>query len=131
MVLERENYDAQKRVEMLTGFTNRSASTSTFSKRSIRNPGTASEMHKELTKALSAVDDARAEYSRSLPKISAGKGRCGLGWGRAGGRLPDGSTGAAEAKDFTYWLKAGFAFTLPLFAIGVILVIVLVAVFNR
>ena len=39
--------------------------------------------------------------------------------------------GAAEAKDFTYWLKAGFAFTLPLFAIGVILVIVLVAVFNR
>ena len=39
--------------------------------------------------------------------------------------------GAEEAKDFTYWLKAGFAFTLPLFAVGVLLVIVLLAVFNR
>ena len=26
-------------------------------------------------------------------------------------------------RDFAYWLKAGFAFTLPLFALGVLLVI--------
>ena len=90
----------------------------------------AAEMPRELTKSLGAVDDARAEYSRSLPKISAGKD--GVDMDAA---TPEGGYqmdfGAAEAKDFTYWLKAGFAFTLPLFAIGVILVIVLVAVFNR
>jgi hypothetical protein len=30
-------------------------------------------------------------------------------------------------KDFAYWLKAGFAFTLPLLAIGLVLVFVLMA----
>jgi hypothetical protein len=39
--------------------------------------------------------------------------------------------GAGETKDFTYWLKSGFAFTLPLFAIGVFLIIVLIAIFNH
>ena len=36
-----------------------------------------------------------------------------------------------EQKDFTYWLKAGFAFTLPLIGVGIILIVVLVAVFTR
>ena len=34
---------------------------------------------------------------------------------------------APQEKEFTYWLKAGFAFTLPLFAIGLILVFLLIA----
>ena len=126
VVLERENYDAQKRVETLHGihesFSQHLDVLEAINPKSWDGP----EMNRELTKALSAVDDARAEYSRSLPKISADKDDAAA---------PDGGyqmdLGAAEAKDFTYWLKAGFAFTLPLFAIGVILVIVLVAVFNR
>ena len=130
VVLERENYDAQKRVETLHGihesFSQHLDVLEAINPKSWDGP----EMHKELTKSLSAVDDARAEYSRSLPKISADKDEAG-----ADGVTPDGGYqmdfGATEAKDFTYWLKAGFAFTLPLFAIGVILVIVLVAVFNR
>ena len=126
VVLERENYDAQKRVETLHGihesFSQHLDVLEAINPKSWDGP----EMNRELTKSLSAVDDARAEYSRSLPKISADKDDAAA---------PDGGyqmdLGAAEAKDFTYWLKAGFAFTLPLFAIGVILVIVLVAVFNR
>ena len=126
VVLERENYDAQKRVETLHGihesFSQHLDVLEAINPKSWDGP----EMNRELTKALSAVDDARAEYSRSLPKISAD---------HDGAAAPEGGyqmdLGAAEAKDFTYWLKAGFAFTLPLFAIGVILVIVLVAVFNR
>ena len=126
VVLERENYDAQKRVETLHGihesFSQHLDVLEAINPKSWDGP----EMNRELTKALSAVDDARAEYSRSLPKISADKDDAAA---------PDDGyqmdLGAAEAKDFTYWLKAGFAFTLPLFAIGVILVIVLVAVFNR
>ena len=130
VVLERENYDAQKRVETLHGihesFIQHLDVLEAINPKSWDGP----EMHKELTKALSAVDDARAEYSRSLPKISADQDGTGADAGAAcSGYQMD--LGAAEAKDFTYWLKAGFAFTLPLFAIGVILVIVLVAVFNR
>jgi hypothetical protein len=30
-----------------------------------------------------------------------------------------------------YWLKAGFAFTLPILVLGVFLIIVLLAVFNK
>jgi len=127
VVLERENYDAQKRVEMLNGihesFTQHLDVLDAINLKSWEG----ADLSKELTRALSAVDDARAEYARSLPKISAEREGVDA-------IAPDGyqmEYGATEAKDFTYWLKAGFAFTLPLFAVGVILVIVLVAVFNR
>jgi hypothetical protein len=33
-------------------------------------------------------------------------------------------------KDFVYWLKSGFAFTLPLFAIGLVLVFILIALLS-
>ena len=36
---------------------------------------------------------------------------------------------SGEQKDFTYWLKAGFAFTLPMLGIGIILIVVLIALF--
>lgn len=128
VVLERENYDAQKRVETLHGI-HESFSQHLDALDAINlKSWDGLELNKELTKALSAVDDARAEYARSLPKISIEKdGAAAVP--EASGYQAD--LGAADAKDFTYWLKAGFAFTLPLFAIGVILVIVLVAVFNR
>ena len=130
VMLERETFDAQKRVEMLSGIHESFGQHLDFLEAINPKSWAEDEMNRELTKALGAVDDARAEYSRSLPKISAGKDGTG-----ADAAAPDGGYqmdfGPTEAKDFTYWLKAGFAFTLPLFAIGVILVIVLVAVFNR
>ncbi len=130
VVLEREKYDAQKRVETLHGihesFIQHLDILEAINPKSWDGP----DMNKELTKSLSAVDDARAEYSRSLPKISADKDGAGAdAIARDGGYQMD--LDASNAKDFTYWLKAGFAFTLPLSAVGVILVIVLVAVFNR
>lgn len=125
VVLERENYDAQKRVETLHGI--HEAFSQHLDTLDAINPKSweGLDMGKELTKALGAVDDARAEYSRALPRIGAERDDAGAG---DGGRL---DYGQPEPKDFAYWLKAGFAFTLPLFAIGVLLVIVLVAVFNR
>ncbi len=130
VVLERENYDAGKRVELLNAihdsFNNHLESLDTLNPKAWEGL----DINKELTKALSAVDDARAEYARSLPKISPAKDT-------DGGDPVAASVGyqmdyaPAEQKDFIYWLKAGFAFTLPLFALGVLLIIVLVAVFNR
>ena len=130
VVLERERFDAQKRVEMLGGIY--AAFGQHLDVLEAISPKSWAEdtMHHELTKALGAVDDARAEYARSLPKISAGQEGAGADAGAAeGGYRMDLET--AEARDFSYWLKAGFAFTLPLFAIVVLLVIVLVAVFHR
>ncbi len=130
VVLERENYDAGKRVELLNAI--HDSFNSHLEQLDSINPKAweGLDINKELTKALSAVDDARAEYARSLPKISPAKDT-------EGGDHVAASIGyqtdyaPVEQKDFVYWLKAGFAFTLPLFGLGIILIIVLVAVFNR
>lgn len=130
VVLERETYDANKRVELLNAI--HDSFNSHLEVLDSINPKSweGLDINKELTKSLSAVDDARAEYARSLPKISPAKDT-------EGGDHVAASVGyqldytASEHKDFNYWLKAGFAFTLPLFALGVLLIIVLIAVFNQ
>ena len=121
VVLERENYDAQKRVETLHGihesFSQHLDALDAINLKSWDGP----DLNKELTKALSAVDDARAEYARSLPKISVEKDGAAAVAGTSGYQA---DLGAVDAKDFGYWLRAGFAFTLPLFIIGALLVLV-------
>ena len=97
---------------------------------SVGGGGKASDINKELTRSLSVVDDARAEYSSSLPKISSNKETDGSDPVAASIGYQAEYT-VAEQKDFMYWLKAGFAFTLPLFALGILIIVVLVAVFNK
>ena len=130
VVLERETYDAKKRVELLNSIHD-SFSGHLEVLESINPKGWEGlDINKELNRALSAVDDARAEYSASLPKISSTK--------ESDGSDPVAASigyqteyAVTEQKDFMYWLKAGFAFTLPILGLGVILIIVLVAVFNH
>lgn len=129
VVLERESYDAHKRVELLNSIHDSFNQHLEFLDSINPKSWEGLDMNKELTKALSAVDDARAEYARSLPKISAEKPEGSDTVAASIGYQMD--YGTAETKDFTYWLKAGFAFTLPLLSIGVILIIVLVAIFNH
>jgi hypothetical protein len=130
VVLERETYDAKKRVELLNSI-HESFSSHLESLDSI-NPKAweGLDINKELTKALSIVDDAKGEYSTSLPKISSAK--------ETGGADPVAASvgyqtdyAGGDIKDFNYWLKAGFAFTLPLLSVGIILIIVLWALFTK
>jgi DNA gyrase/topoisomerase IV subunit A len=131
VVLERETYDAQKRVELLQGI-QESFNSHVAVLESI-NPKTweGLDMNKELNKALSAVDDSRAEYAKSIPKISPESTSEGGDPVAASAGFQLDYSGGGEQKDFTYWLKAGFAFTLPLIGLGIILIVVLVAVFTR
>ncbi len=123
VVLERETYDAQKRLELLHGI--HDAFHQHLDVLEGINPKNweGLDIQKELTRALSAVDDARAEYNRSQPKVSAVTGHDELD--DSGGYPHD--LHQETGRDFVYWLKAGFAFTLPLFCIGLILILVLVA----
>lgn len=131
VVLERETYEAQKRVELLQGI-HESFNSHVDVLDSI-NPKAweGLDINKELNKALSAVDDARAEYAKSIPKISPDTSNEGGGDPVAATSGFQMEYGVGDQKDFTYWLKAGFAFTLPLLGLGVILIVVLVAVFTR
>src|SRR5438874_2108568 len=111
VVLERESYDAQKRVEQLKGI-NESFVQHLDVLESINPKGWENvDLNKELNRALSAVDDARAEYARSRAVINAETSEEVLA---PVSEDPLDSRYAAPPQDFTFWLKNGFAFTLPL-----------------
>ncbi len=130
VVVDREVYDTQKRVELLQSI-RESFAAHAENLEAINPKGwEALELNKELSKALSAVDDARAEYNRALPKITP-ESDTDHGDAVAVSAGYQAEYVGEEQKDFLYWLKAGFAFTLPMFAIGVVLIIVLIAIFNR
>lgn len=114
VVLERELYDAQKRVELLREI--QEAFSQHYDILESINPKgwEGVDLNRELSKALSAVDDARAEFSKSLPKIQIDAPAQPLHG------EDEGVHAAAEAHDFVYWLKSGFAFTLPLLLLGTI-----------
>ena len=127
VILERQIYDSQKRVEQL-----RSINESFIQHLSIIegiNPKSweNSDINKELNRALSAIDDARTEYNRSRAVISAETNE---------DVLPASSAAAAAAydapaQDFTYWLKSGLAFTLPLLVVGLGIIITLCFLFAK
>jgi DNA repair exonuclease SbcCD ATPase subunit len=129
VVLEREAYDAQKRVELLQNIHD----TFTAHQQNLEaiNPKAweGLDINRELTKALSAVDDARAEYSRTLPKISSQTDEGGDRVAESVGFQMDYARGETE-KSFGYWLRSGFAFTLPLVLVGLLLVFIIYTVHS-
>ncbi len=128
VVLERETYDAQKRVEQLHAVHDSFHQHLDVLESINPKAWEGLDMSKELTRALSAIDDSRAEYSRSLPKISPSSDGESDPVAASAGYQMDYHT--EDVKNFNYWLKVGFAFTLPLVGIGIVLVIVLVSVLK-
>jgi predicted RNase H-like nuclease (RuvC/YqgF family) len=115
VVIERETYEAEKRVEQLrltsATFAQHLDSLERINPKAWSN----SDLHKELSKALSAVDDARTEYTKSLTKINA----------KSDGEVISPSSTVEETyyspsddSNFVVWLKRGFAFTLPIIILG-------------
>jgi hypothetical protein len=70
---------------------------------------------RELSKALSAVEDARAEYVKSQAKLSIDTSS-----DLSPSTLMESEYPLEEERPFIYWLRAGFAFTLPLQVIAVV-----------
>jgi chromosome segregation ATPase len=124
VVLEREIFDASKRVETLQ--TIQESFRQHLDALESVNPKTweGMDISKELTRALGAVDDARSEYSKCYPKISTQPAMgTGAGNGSDEGYVAD--YAAADGKDFVSWMKIGFAFSLPLLVFGLIALIVI------
>jgi hypothetical protein len=121
VVIERQTYESEKRVEQLRS----SATAFAQHLRALEriNPKTWAngDLNRELSKALSAVDDARGEYSKSITKINAESETEVL--------EPMGNSDFAEypADDgsFVTWFKRGLAFTLPLIIFGLIVLAIL------
>lgn len=126
VVLERQIYDAQKRVEQLRSindcFVQHLSIIESINPKSWEN----SDINKELNRALSAVDDARTEYNRSRAVISAETNEEVLGSASGAGASYE-----APTQDFLYWLKSGLAFTLPLIVVGLAIIVTLCFLFAK
>lgn len=113
VVVQRETQETEKRLDQL--HTIHESFTSHLRELEAINPKdwAGLDLSKELSKAQSMVDDARAEYNRALPRLAADEELPA-----AGAEYEEYYAGGE--KGFFYWLKAGFAFTLPLVALGVL-----------
>lgn len=121
VIIEREEFETQRRAQMLSGiresFGLHLQYFENLDLKGVEGP----DLSKELTRALSALDDAKAEYARTIPRIASTEGdgneiASELGHSKFG---PD-----SGERDFNYWLRAGLAFTMPLVVVGIVLIIV-------
>ena len=115
VVLEREAYNAQKRLEQIR------ATRESFGQHlelvEAIDPKTwdPADLHKELSRALSTIDDARTEYSEQRSRLQA------TGDNARDTSLPDVAPEAYESngRTFVQWFQIGVALTLPLIIFGV------------
>jgi vacuolar-type H+-ATPase subunit I/STV1 len=70
------------------------------------------ELTKELSRAIGIVEDARSIYVKAQAQVASDE--------NAGGTSPYESDHIGGGHSFGYWMMAGFAFTLPLSALGLI-----------
>jgi hypothetical protein len=116
VILEREGYDSQKKLEQIRvtheSFTQHLQLLESIDPKSWNS----AELPKELSRALSTVDDARAEFSQQRSRLEVGTGDA------SEIQLPEVSSGTAGlgGKSFVEWVQIGFAVSLPLIIFGMV-----------
>jgi uncharacterized phage infection (PIP) family protein YhgE len=119
VVVQREIEESQKRVEQMNAiyqsFTNHLRHIESINARS----WLPQDLPRELSKAISSVEDARSEYNKAQAKfaVDTTSDTSSLGSEEVDYTF-------AEDRGFIYWLKSGFAFTIPLQVIGVIAILI-------
>src|SRR5438552_2574024 len=86
-----------------------------------------SDLHKELSRALSTVDDARTEYNEHRSRLQAAGAD-------SEASLPDTAPGVYEnsaGRSFSEWLQIGLALSLPLIFFGAVAVALFVWIASR
>jgi len=117
VVLEREAYNAQKRLEQLRS--TRESFGQHLELIEAIDPKTwdSSDLPKELSRALSTVEEARAEFSQQRSRLHAADENAGES------ALPEVASypyTLGGERSFSQWMQIGFAFSLPLIIFGLI-----------
>jgi chromosome segregation ATPase len=120
VVLEREKYEAQRRVETLETIDESFRTHLALLDGIDPKDWEGLDLNKELTRAQGAVDDARMEYSKNNPKIASEPSPEQMA-AQSDSYASEGGGG----RDFKEWLVMGFAFTLPLIVCVLILIVIL------
>src|SRR6201982_1622637 len=117
VVLEREAYDAQKRLEQLRARRESFGQHLELIEAIDPKSWNPAELHKELSRALSTVEGARADFSQQRRRLQATEGSsdesslC---------EMPSESFGTDGRRSMLQWMKIGFAFSVPLIVFGFI-----------
>jgi chromosome segregation ATPase len=118
VVLEREAYDTQKRLEQIRAMRESFGQHVQLIEAIDPKMWNPTDLHKELSRALSTVDDARAEYAQQRSRLQAANEKTG------DPDLPEAMPDVADlihgGRDFGQWIQIGFAFCLPLIIFGFI-----------
>ena len=118
VVLEREAYETQKKLEQLRA-TRESFGQHLEILEGIDPKGwNSADLHRELSRALSTVDDARAEFSQQRSRLQAiaTQDADGVPLPEA---APEVVRGGGE-RSFGQWILIGFALSLPLITVGLV-----------
>jgi chromosome segregation ATPase len=118
VVLEREAYDTQKKLEQIRATRESFGQHLELIEAIDPKSWNPTDLHKELSRALSAVDDARTEFSQQRSRLQA------TDEAQSDVPLPDAASDVSDllhsGRSFTQWLQIGLAFTLPLIVFGLI-----------
>jgi chromosome segregation ATPase len=117
VVLEREAYDTQKKLEQLRATRESFGQHLELIEAIDPKSWNPADLNKELSRALSTVDDARTEFSQQRSRLQADEGTGDVGLPEA---APDVADLLNEGSDFGHWVKIGFAFCLPLILFGIV-----------
>jgi chromosome segregation ATPase len=122
VVLEREAYDTQKKLEQIRSTRESFGQHLELIEAIDPKSWNPADLHKELSRALSAVDDARTEFSQQRSRLQA------TDEAQTDGALPEAAPDVADmlhgGRSFSHWLQMGLAFTLPLIVFGFIALLV-------
>ena len=122
VVLEREGYDTQKKLEQLRATRESFGQHLQLLEAIDPKDWNPTDLHKELSRALSTVDDARAEFSQQRSRLYAGTNE------ESGDvALPEVATdysGVGGGRTFGQWVQIGLALTLPLIVFGFVALLI-------
>jgi hypothetical protein len=121
VILEREAYDTQKKLEALRATRESFGQHLELIEAIDPKSWNHGDLQKELSRALSTVDDARAEFSQQKSRLQASDEPNSDVLPETGSEVSD----LNGSGSFGHWVKVGFAVTLPLIIFGIIALFVL------
>jgi len=117
VVLEREAYDSQNRLEQLRATRESFAQHLELIEAIDPKSWNPADLHKELSRALSTVESAHTEYGQQRSRLYATSDSA------SEEALPEGAPDVAEpggGRSFWQWMQIGLALSLPLIIFGLI-----------
>lgn len=120
VALDRESYEAQKRTEQIRML--RDAFARHLDRLESINPKhwAKNDLAREINQSLAAVEEARNEYIKGKSLLNACAPKEVIE-----DETHEGYEESDGGHDFVYWLKSGFAFTLPLQLLGLAYLVLL------